>query len=142
VPNPYFFAGHESELRDLVNSPADLTLDQAACAGVDPELYHPEGQPDELSLFRCSACPARLACLALALRAEDAEVRSGWYGGISPTDRDDIAQILRLEPSQPVVPDRAVEAARLQASGWTINQIATQIGCSRRTVQRYLRIAA
>ena len=44
-----------------------------------------------------SDCPARLACLALALRAEDADAREGWYGGLAPADRDDIAHILRLE---------------------------------------------
>ena len=39
---------------------------------------------------------ARLACLALALRAEDADAREGWCGGPN-ADRDDIAHILRLE---------------------------------------------
>lgn len=143
MPNPYFFAGQERELRDMVDHPASRILDQAACAGVDPEIYHPEeGQPDELSLFRCSGCPARLACLALALRAEDDDARVGWYGGVGPADRDEIAQILRLEPSQPMVPDRVLEAARLQVLGWTVNEIAAELGCSRRTVQRCLRVAA
>lgn len=143
VSDPYFFDGQERDLRDLINRPAGRTLDQAACAGADPDLYHPdEGQPDELSLFRCKMCPARLACLALALRAEDPDARAGWYGGVGPAERDDIARILRLEPSRPTIPDRAVEAARLQAAGRTINQVAAELGCCRRTVQRYLRVTA
>lgn len=141
--DPYFFTGRERELRELINHPADNSLELAACAGTDPDVYHPdEGQPDELSLFRCTGCPARLACLALALRAEDAEAREGWYGGLGPADRDAIAPFLRLAPPQPTPPGRAVDAARLRASGWTVNQIAEQLGCSRRTVQRYLRVAA
>ena len=87
-------------------------------------------------------CPARFACLALALRAEDPDVREGWYGGLGPADRNDVAKLLQLETHQTPPPDRAVEAARLHAEGWKINQIAAQLGCSRRTVQRYLRVAA
>lgn len=141
--DPYFFTGRERELRDMIDHPANHQLGLAACAGTDPDVYHPgEGQPDEISLFRCTGCPARLACLALALRAEDADAREGWYGGLGPADRDDIAPILRLEPSQSAPPDRAIKAARLRSSGWTVNQIAAQLGCSRRTVQRYLRETA
>jgi hypothetical protein len=141
VHDPYFFTGRERDLRDLIDHPTNHHLGLAACTGTDPDVYHPDkGQPDEMSLFRCTGCPARLACLALALRAEDADAREGWYGGLGPADRDDIASILRLEPSQSAPPDRAIEAARLRASGWTINQIAAQLSCSRRTVQRYLRV--
>lgn len=141
--NPYFFTGREQELRDLISHPTNHNFDQAACVGASPDAYHPDnGQPDELSLLRCSGCPARLACLALALRAEDSEAREGWYGGLGPTDRDIIASTLRLTPSQPPPPNRAIEATRLHASGWTVNQIATQLGCSRRTIQRDLRVAA
>jgi hypothetical protein len=143
VHNPYFFAGRERELRDLIDHPVGHDLDHARCVGVDPDVYHPDdGQLDELALFRCTTCPARLSCLALALRAEDAGARTGWYGGLSPDDRDGIASILLLVPSQPEPPDRAIEATRLRASGWTVNQIAAHLGRSHRTVQRYLRRAA
>jgi DNA-binding NarL/FixJ family response regulator len=40
------------------------------------------------------------------------------------------------------MPDRAVQAARLKADGWTVEAIAAELGCSRRTIQRSLRIAA
>jgi DNA-binding NarL/FixJ family response regulator len=49
---------------------------------------------------------------------------------------------LNLEVQEPPAPDRAVRAARLRADGWTVEAIATELGCSRRTVQRYLRTAA
>lgn len=138
VHDPYFFTGREQELHSLINHPADHNLDKAACAGADPDIYHPdEGKLDELSLFRCTICPARLACLALALRTEDADARVGWYGGLGPAEREEVAAALRLEGSKPPL-DRATEASRLRASGSTVNQIAAQLGCSRRTVQRHL----
>jgi AraC-like DNA-binding protein len=140
---PPFFAGREQQLRDLIDHPREHDLDRAACAGADTDAYHPDdGQPDELSLFRCQACAARLACLALALRAEDPEARAGWYGGLGPADRDDVAASLQLGAPRPVPPERAMEAARLRAAGWTIAAIAAQLACSRRTVQRYLRTAS
>jgi AraC-like DNA-binding protein len=143
VHDPYFFTGRERELRDLIDNTANHNFDLAACVGVDPDVYHPDkGRPNDLALFRCTGCPARLACLALALRAEDPEVREGWYGGLSPADRDGVAAVLQLELTEPRPPDRAVEAARLSVAGWTVNQIARQLGCSRRTVQRYLRMAS
>jgi AraC-like DNA-binding protein len=142
VHNPYFFAGREGELRVLIDNITNHNIGLAACAGGDPDAYHlEEGRPSELSLVRCIRCPARLACLALALRAEDPEAREGWYGGLGPADREGVAAMLRLETLDPP-PDRAIEAARLRTSGWTINDIAKQLGCSRRTVQRYLRMAA
>jgi AraC-like DNA-binding protein len=110
---------------------------------MDPEAFHPEeGQPDDSVVIRCTGCIARLACLAFALRAEEPDMRCGWYGGLGPDDRDGVASVLGLKSPEPPVPDRAVQAARLQANGWTVEAIATELGCSRRTVQRYLRTAA
>lgn len=123
--HPYFFAGREQELRDLIDNTAKCNVDLAACAGADPDAYHPEeGIPSERSLDRCTGCLARLACLALALRAEDPGERVGWYGGLGPADRDGVAAALRLEAPEPPPPDRAVEAGRLRAAGWTVNRIA------------------
>ncbi len=141
--NPNFFFGRERQLRNMINNAGKYDIAMAACAGVDPNIYHPEqGPPNDLALARCTECPARLACLALALRAEDPETRAGWYGGLGPADRDDIAALLRLDTPQPPTPDRAVEATRLRTAGWTVNDIAAHLGCSRRTVQRDLREAA
>ncbi len=147
VGSPYFFAGREPELRALIHQPDRKPLDRqlrwAACHGMDPDAFHPdEGRPDHPVVARCTGCRARLACLALALRAEEPDMRWGWYGGLSPDDRDGIASALGLETPEQPIPDRPVQAARLKANGWTVEAIATELGCSRRTVQRYLRTAA
>ena len=140
--------GGEAELYSLVRNPSARPilsqLQHAACRGMDPDVYHPEeGRPTELALARCFSCPARIACLGLALRAEDPEARSGWYGGLGPADRDALAASLGVGiPSATPVSDTAARAARLRAAGWTIGSIANELRCSRRTVQRYLRQAA
>ena len=41
-----------------------------------------------------------------ALRAEDPEAREGWYGGLGPADRDDIAQALQSDTPEQPPPDR------------------------------------
>jgi predicted transcriptional regulator len=45
---------------------------------------------------------------------------------------------VRLRP----VRDRVAKSAQLRAAGWTIKDIAAELGCSPRTVLRYLRAAA
>jgi hypothetical protein len=136
----HFFTGQEHALLDLVTNPKSIDLSSAACIGVDPDVYHPDGPLDELSAARCTTCPVRIGCLALALGAEDPEARAGWYGGLGPEDRSDLAQQLTAPstPSAPKLCDPAAEAARLRASGLTVNQIARRLECSRRTIQRYL----
>lgn len=111
---------------------------------MDPGAYHPdEGRPTDLALARCFSCRARLACLGLALRAEDPEARCGWYGGLGPDDRDALAASLGgRKPSAAPATDTEARAVRLRAAGWTIGSIADELRCSRRTVQRYLRKAA
>lgn len=140
--------GAEAELYSLIRNPSTRPifghLQHAACRGMNPDVYHPdEGRPTELALARCFSCHARLACLALSLRAEDPEARCGWYGGLGPADRDALAASLGVgKPSAAPVTDTAARAARLRAAGWTIGSIADELRCSRRTVQRYLRKTA
>jgi hypothetical protein len=137
----------EAELRSLIRDPSSSLifskLQHAACRGMDPELYHPEqGRPADLILARCFGCRARLACLALAFRAEDPEARCGWYGGLGPGDRDALAASAGGPgPSAAPASDAEARAVRLRAAGWTIGSIAAELRCSRRTVQRYLRKA-
>ncbi|MFF2612490.1 helix-turn-helix domain-containing protein [Kitasatospora sp. NPDC058046] len=121
-----------------------LDISQAACRDSDVDIYHPSDQqmPDAGVLDECSRCMVRLECLALALRTEDPEVRSGWYGGFGPEDRDAIALSLTVPgggqaPSEPVL-----TARRLVNDGWRISDVAELLGCSRRTVQRYLHSVA
>jgi AraC-like DNA-binding protein len=141
VHSPFFFVGREAELRTLINQRRPKSRDdqfrRAGCRGMNSDAFHPEeGRPDGPVLARCTECQVRLACLALALQAEDPGARSGWYGGLGPADRDDVARTLGLEAPDPPVPDRAVQVRRLRADGWTVDAIAAKLGCSRRTVQR------
>lgn len=140
--------GREAEIYSLIQDPSPRAirgqLRLAACQGMDPSVYHPDqGRPADLALLRCRDCPARLACLGLALRAEEPGARYGWYGGMGPDERSAIAASLGpAEPAPVPVPETAARAARLRADGWTIDSIAQELKCSRRTVQRYLRKAA
>lgn len=135
---PFLF-GHEQQFRDLIADPRSIDLSDATCAGVDTGVYHPEGDLDELSVARCSTCPARLRCLAYAMGLEDANYRSGWYGGLGPSDRDTIASELKLTAPQYHPSDKGQLAVQLRGEGLTVSEIATRLMCSRRTVQRYLR---
>ncbi|MEU9050422.1 WhiB family transcriptional regulator [Streptomyces sp. NPDC048384] len=137
----HILVGREQELRDLIQCPQHWDSARAACKDVDVSHYHPaDGERSaEGPLAVCVGCGGRLDCLALALRAEDAEARHGWYGGFGPADRDRIAAMLRLPKGATSLPDRALAAIRLGRDGWLVNDIAQALGCSRRTVQRYLR---
>ncbi|WP_406451733.1 WhiB family transcriptional regulator [Streptomyces sp. NBC_00876] len=137
----HFLADRGQELRDLIHSPENRDAVRAACTDVDVSLYHPEDgeRPADGLLAVCVGCEGRLECLALALRAEDPEVRHGWYGGLGPADRDRIAAVVRLDAVATPLSDKAFAAIRLGQNGWRINDIAQELGCSRRTVQRYLR---
>lgn len=60
---------------------------QAACLGMDPNIFHPESMQDENAWKArrvCRDCPVAEACLRDALETED---RFGIRGGLSPTQR-------------------------------------------------------
>ncbi len=75
--------------------------EQAACRGVDLEVFFPHLEPgrklgDHLSAkvarakSFCHVCPVRQQCLALALTAEGASaegLRFGVFGGLTPNER-------------------------------------------------------
>jgi WhiB family redox-sensing transcriptional regulator len=138
----HFLADRQAELGGLVGSSSLTSLNHqlrdAACRGTDTELYFPDdGEPGELALARCAGCQARLACLALALRTEDSDPRYGWFGGLGPADRDAVASSLIIKKSVSPALDPPARAIELRAVGWTVDAIASSLGCSRRTVQRY-----
>ncbi|MCB5181108.1 WhiB family transcriptional regulator [Streptomyces antimicrobicus] len=124
----------------LIETSSTSDFSGAACRGSDVDLYHPSDRqrPQPETLAGCARCGVRLDCLAVALRAEDPQARSGWYGGFGPEDRDAIAALLPL-PRDEALSDRVRTARRLVDDGWLINDVAELLGCSRRTVQRYLR---
>ncbi|GAA4846318.1 WhiB family transcriptional regulator [Kitasatospora terrestris] len=83
---------------EVVPSP-DGDLHGAACAGVNPDLFFPEVEPEdaddpvaaEAAEFAsrrakaiCATCPVREACLALALRRRE---RYGIFGGLDAAER-------------------------------------------------------
>ena len=62
-----------------------------ACATHDPELFFPgENAPPSHAadaLAVCETCPARAACLDLAMTSEASSHRHGIYGGTTPQER-------------------------------------------------------
>jgi hypothetical protein len=67
----------------------------AACAGVDPEVFYPlELGPDSVGVAAakrvCAGCPVRAECLADVMAAEDPARRWGISGGTTPTERNAI----------------------------------------------------
>jgi AraC-like DNA-binding protein len=143
LPEISFFLLRDDEIHAYVNRIPYRLLDQGSCRGIDTNAYHPEvGVPAEDDLARCNNCAANVACVAMALRAEDPEARAGWYGGLGPAERAELADRLGLVTPEPALPERAAQAIQLFNDGWTVNTIASELGCCRRTVQRYLRMPA
>jgi WhiB family redox-sensing transcriptional regulator len=64
----------------------------AACAGVDPELFHPDRGPGERKAMAaaksiCANCPVQRECLEDALEQDD---RYGIWGGLLPDEREQL----------------------------------------------------
>jgi WhiB family transcriptional regulator, redox-sensing transcriptional regulator len=59
--------------------------DQAACRGLDPEIFYPVSD-DEADAAKavCAACPVRGACLEYALANRE---RDGIWGGATERER-------------------------------------------------------
>ncbi len=142
----------ESRLVTLINDPTTTSRrwdDRAACADLprtgDP--YFPEdGElPPCEALARCVRCLVAHECLATALVHESEEgLRFGWWGGCSPEERELLAERIGL-PTQQIEIDlrRPPDLARiLRARNHTIPAIAAELGCTERTVYRYLASAA
>jgi hypothetical protein len=131
------------ELRASITRPDFDRLARSACRGLAVERYFPdEGEPSAEDLDRCERCEARIACLALALRTEDPHYRFGWFGGVGPAERSSLAEALGAGCGSNPRVDRAAQAARLRAEGWTLSAIALELNCCQRTVQRDLTGAA
>jgi WhiB family redox-sensing transcriptional regulator len=64
----------------------------AACIGVDPEIFYPlDLAPDSAGVAVakriCGGCPVRAQCLAEVMAAEDPARRWGISGGTTPAER-------------------------------------------------------
>jgi hypothetical protein len=138
----------ESHLVTLVN---DLTTtsrrwdERAACAdlpsGADADFPDDGELPPEDALARCQSCPVATQCLATALIHESRSgYRFGWWGGVGPDGREELARRLGIQ-TMPVELDirGPVDLARvLRSQNLTIPSIAAKLGCTERTVYRYL----
>lgn len=74
--------------------------DDAACNGLDTNLFHPNFHSTHLKSWRaiekaktiCRGCPVRIPCLEEALRYEAADGHLMWgvWGGTTPQERSRI----------------------------------------------------
>ena len=59
--------------------------DQAACRGLDPDIFYPVSDEDaDVAKAICAACPVREACLEYALANRE---RDGVWGGATERER-------------------------------------------------------
>jgi WhiB family transcriptional regulator, redox-sensing transcriptional regulator len=59
--------------------------DQAACRGLDPDIFYPSSDEDaDVAKSICAMCPVREACLEYALANRE---RDGVWGGATERER-------------------------------------------------------
>lgn len=133
----------KDRLVDLISDPATTGqqwASKALCHGRSLDEFF-EGDAEHMPPC-CAACPVRVECLATALVHErDDGYRHGWWGGTRPADREAIAQELDLDTAAHVERDPgdpAHRARQLRSNDHTIRAIAEVLGCTKRTVYRYL----
>ena len=74
-------------LRDLVWEPDETWRADAACSGIDSELFFPPGEDADASAAAkeiCAVCPVRDACLQYAVSTNQTE---GVWGGLDANER-------------------------------------------------------
>lgn len=122
--------------------------DDAACASQAPavDAYFPDhGCPPANALALCLSCPVAMECLGTALVHEARDgLRNGWWGGLGPDEREMVAErvSMRATAARREVRRAAEAARRLRAQRRTVPSIAAELGCTERTVYRYLADAA
>jgi hypothetical protein len=138
----------ESRLATLASNPTATSRrweERAACAHLSSGInaYFPDdGElPPADALALCRSCPVATECLTTALAQESRDgYRFGWWGGVGPHERQQIAQPFGIQ-SLPVELDtrEPADLARyLRSHDHTITSIAALLGCAERTVYRYL----
>jgi hypothetical protein len=141
----------EQRLIELIQDPCILKhawAEYASCRGVDADAYFPEnGQvPSNQAMSRCARCPVAEKCLASTFIYEASDnARHGWWGGLGPAQREVLWS--RLAPHlqhlpQPILHDAAAIARALRKEHWTVTAIACELGCTERTIYRYLAASA
>jgi hypothetical protein len=138
----------ESRLAALVSNPIAMSCrweERAACAHLSPDIdaYFPDdGElPPAEAMALCRSCPVAAECLATALVHESQDsYRFGWWGGVGPDKRQQIAKRLGIQtlPAELDIREPADLARYLRSHEHTITSIAALLGCTERTVYRYL----
>lgn len=138
----------ESYLVALVSdfTTASRRWDERALCADSPssvDAYFPDdGElPPVDALALCRSCPVAAQCLATALVHESRSgCRSGWWGGVGPDGRKELARRLGIEtvPVELDIHGPADLARLLRCQNLTIPSIAAKLGCTERTVYRYL----
>lgn len=128
--------------RALAIVPEDGWQDDGACLGKDPNLWFNEEEVvKEQRLWmereakrQCFACPVRMECLQYALlRRED----FGTWGGYNSEELRRLRRTLHVKAVEPAsvlptkLPDRI---AFMRGRGWTIAEIARELGVSENEV--------
>jgi hypothetical protein len=102
--------------------------------------------PSAEALACCAVCPVATECLASALVHEALDgCRFGWWGGVGPNERELLWGTFDVPARQPVEVDLrnpAAIARHLRAQRLTVPAIAAELGCTERTVYRYLATSA
>jgi hypothetical protein len=138
----------EPRLVALLNDPTFTYRrwdERAACTGLpatgDPYFPDDGEIPPVEAMAPCLACPVAHECLATALIHEAEEgLRFGWWGGCSPDERELLAEHIGLHTRRVEIDRRTpADLARiLRAQNRTVPSIAAELGCTERTVYRYL----
>jgi hypothetical protein len=123
--------------------------ERAACVDLPsgPDAYFPDdGQlPSAAALAVCHSCPVVTECLAAALIHESRSGdRFGWWGGTGPDEREQLAQRhgIQTTPVELDIRSPGDLARYLRSQDLPIPSIAAKLGCTERTVYRYLAASA
>lgn len=85
------------------------TLDLAACAGADVELFYAydsgirgaeRARMTGEALALCESCPVRVECLAETMAREKATYRFGIWGGLTGNERQSLARRERRQQAR------------------------------------------
>jgi hypothetical protein len=143
----------KTRLVELVQNPATTTqawANRAVCTtlptGDNPYFPDDDDVPSTEALAFCAVCPVAQECLATALVHEALDgCRFGWWGGVGPIERELLWGALDLSAPQPVEVDLRSPGAiarHLRVQRLTVPAIAAELGCTERTVYRYLAAGA
>lgn len=83
----------EAGTEELALAPSSWR-DEARCIGQPLELFFAMSNPTKRARRVCGRCPVQAQCLVDAIVEEPSGMRHGFRGGLSPDQRDRMAQLL------------------------------------------------